>query len=174
MARLRWQVLGGAIHLSSQIYRPLVGSVLLVAEGRLLGPSPLKRQEDIAAPPLPVSLGSGAAIGLLSGITGTGGGIFLSPLLLFFGWTDVRRASGIASVFILANSLSGLAGNLASVGHLPSALPWFLGPSPVAIATANATFAGTRLGMSGLPKGPAGLGWFRLWGVRHRNAPGLN
>lgn len=139
--------LGGAIHLSSQIYRPLVGIVLLVAAGRLLWPSPLKRQEDIAAPPLPVSLGSGAAIGLLSGITGTGGGIFLSPLLLFFGWTDVRRASGIASVFILANSLSGLAGNLASVGHLPSALPWFL------LAVATGAVAGTQLGISGLPTG---------------------
>lgn len=138
---------GGMIHLSSQIYRPLVGAVLLVAAARLLWPLPLKRQQDVAPPRLWTSVGSGAAIGMLSGITGTGGGIFLSPLLLLFGWTEVRRASGVAAMFILANSVAGLAGNLTSVGRLPDALPWFI------LAVAGGAAAGTRLGISGLPAG---------------------
>ncbi len=139
--------LGGTIQLSSQIYRPLIGAVLLVAAARLLWPLPLKRPRDAVPPPLWASLGSGGAIGLLSGVTGTGGGIFLSPLLLLFGWTDVRRASGVAATFILANSVAGLAGNLASVGRLPDALPWFI------LAVAAGATIGTRLGISGLPAG---------------------
>lgn len=139
--------LGGTIHLSSQVYRPLVGAVLLVAAARLLWPVPLKRQDAIAPPSLGTALACGGAIGMLSGVTGTGGGIFLSPLLLLFGWTEVRRASGIAAVFILSNSAAGLAGSFASVGHLPAALPWFM------LAVAAGAAAGTRLGISSLPTG---------------------
>lgn len=139
--------LGGAMQLSSQVYRPLVGAVLLIAAARLLWPVPLKRQDAIAPPSLGAAFACGGAIGMLSGVTGTGGGIFLSPLLLLFGWTEVRRASGIAAVFILSNSAAGLAGNLASVGHLPAALPWFM------LAVAAGAAAGTRLGISSLPTG---------------------
>jgi hypothetical protein len=60
----------------------------------------------------------GAGLGLLAGLTGTGGGIFLTPILLFAGWADARRASAASSVFILVNSVSGLLG-----GGAPSALP---------------------------------------------------
>jgi uncharacterized membrane protein YfcA len=66
---------------------------------------------------------SGAAIGLLSGLTGTGGGIFLSPLLLFTGWAETRETGGVSAALILVNSLAGLAGNLASVGALPPMWP---------------------------------------------------
>ena len=62
---------------------------------------------------------SGAAIGLLAGLTGTGGGIFLSPLLLFTGWSGTRESGGVSAAFILLNSASGLAGNVASIGALP-------------------------------------------------------
>ena len=63
---------------------------------------------------------SGAAIGLLAGLTGTGGGIFLSPLLLFTGWSGTRESGGVSAAFILLNSASGLAGNVASLGALDS------------------------------------------------------
>ena len=63
---------------------------------------------------------SGAAIGLFAGLTGTGGGIFLSPLLLFTGWSGTRESGGVSAAFILLNSASGLAGNVASLGALPS------------------------------------------------------
>jgi hypothetical protein len=65
----------------------------------------------------------GGGIGFLAGITGTGGGIFLSPLLLFMGWAETRETGGVAAAFILVNSLAGLAGNPASVGQLPQQLP---------------------------------------------------
>jgi uncharacterized membrane protein YfcA len=52
----------------------------------------------------------GGAIGLLSGLVGIGGGIFLSPVLHFLRWSDPKRISALASVFILVNSIGGLAG----------------------------------------------------------------
>lgn len=52
----------------------------------------------------------GVGIGLLSGLVGIGGGIFLSPVLHFLKWSDARRISALASLFILVNSISGLAG----------------------------------------------------------------
>ena len=70
-----------------------------------------------------VAIGWGAAIGLLAGLTGTGGGIFLSPLLLFMRWAETRETGGVAAAFILANSAAGLAGNPASLSHLPPQLP---------------------------------------------------
>jgi uncharacterized protein len=136
--------LGGAIQLPGAVYRPLVGLVLLAAAARLLwSPEPLGDRE-VRDPPVAWSVLSGAGIGLLSGLTGTGGGIFLSPLLLFLGWCETRRASGVAAVFILCNSLAGLAGNLAAVRALPADLPLFAG------ATMLGALIGTTLGTSRL------------------------
>jgi uncharacterized protein len=59
---------------------------------------------------------------LLSGLTGTGGGIFLSPLLMFMGWAETRQASGLSAAFILVNSAAGLLGNVSSVGALPNSI----------------------------------------------------
>ena len=100
------------------VYLPLVGAVLLSAAVRLLwSPEPLGNRA-VRDPPVLWGVLSSAGIGLLSGLTGTGGGIFLSPLLLFLGWCETRRASGVAAVFILCNSVAGLAGNLAIVRSL--------------------------------------------------------
>jgi uncharacterized membrane protein YfcA len=65
----------------------------------------------------------GGGIGLLSGLTGTGGGIFLSPLLLFTRWAGTRPTSGTSAAFILVNSIAGLAGAYSSIQYLPGALP---------------------------------------------------
>jgi hypothetical protein len=65
----------------------------------------------------------GAAIGFLSGLTGVGGGIFLSPLLLYMGWAEFRETSAVAAPFILVNSVAGLLGHLSSVRQLPANLP---------------------------------------------------
>ncbi len=67
----------------------------------------------------------------MAGLTGTGGGIFLSPLLLFMGWAETRETAGVAAAFILVNSLAGLAGNPASLGHLPAQLPLWAGAAVV-------------------------------------------
>jgi uncharacterized protein len=71
--------------------------------------------------PCPDGAAVGAALGFLSGLTGVGGGIFLSPLLLFMGWSTFRQSAGIFSVFILVNSLAGLLGHVSSVQFLPPA-----------------------------------------------------
>ena len=70
----------------------------------------------------------GAAIGLLSGLVGVGGGIFLSPILLLLGWADTRKTAGVSVVFILVNSLAGLLGHVASVQKVPHEIAWW-GPA---------------------------------------------
>jgi uncharacterized protein len=57
---------------------------------------------------LPIVLGM--AIGLLSGLTGVGGGIFLSLLLLLMGWATVKETAAVSAAFILVNSVAGLLG----------------------------------------------------------------
>jgi uncharacterized membrane protein YfcA len=119
--------LGGGIKLPGDFYRPLVGVVLFLSAVRLLWPRPLKALEAWRDPPVWLAILLGAGIGLLSGLTGTGGGIFLSPLLLFMAWSAPKPASGVAAAFILCNSIAGLLGNVASIGQLPPALPLFAG-----------------------------------------------
>jgi uncharacterized membrane protein YfcA len=97
------------------------------------------------APHWAVALTCGAVLGLLSGLTGTGGGIFLSPLLLLMGWAETRRASGVAAGFILANSIAGLAGTTITYGALPTALPVW------AVAAVLGGLIGTQLGTRALP-----------------------
>jgi uncharacterized membrane protein YfcA len=117
--------IGGAIQLPGAYYRPIVAIVLLLGAARLLWPKELFTNVEPRDPPVWAGVVGGAAIGLLSGLTGTGGGIFLSPLLLFLGWSATKPASGVAAVFILCNSIAGLAGNIAIVKALPPNLPLF-------------------------------------------------
>lgn len=138
--------LGGALHVPGEIYRPLVGLVLLFSGGRLLWPKELPAARAWRDPPIWLGIPAGAAIGLLSGLTGTGGGIFLSPLLIFCGWSAPKPASGVAAVFILANSAVGLVGNLASVRQLPPELPMFAGA--VVVGALIGTTLGIRLPQS--------------------------
>lgn len=134
--------IGGAIQLPGAYYRPLVGVVLLFAAARLLMPGSAPKAGEWSDPPVPAGVASGAVIGLLSGLTGTGGGIFLSPLLLLMRWSETRTASGVAAVFILVNSTSGLLGNVSSVQWLPSSLPLYAGA--VLIGAVIGTQFGTR------------------------------
>lgn len=137
--------LTGGIALPSHYYRPLVGVLLWIAALRLFW-RPASTGDAAPREPRPaLPVAAGAVVGALSGLTGTGGGIFLSPLILFAGWESVRRTSGTAAAFILCVSAAGLAGNLGSVGRLPAELPWF------AAAVVVGALAGTRLGVSRLP-----------------------
>ena len=134
-------VAGGAIQLPGAYYRPIVGVVLLIGAARLLWPTDLSTNQEPRDPPIWAGVLCGAGIGFLSGLTGTGGGIFLSPLLLFMGWSATKPASGVAIVFILCNSIAGLAGNLAIVRALPPDLPIY------AVAVMLGAVIGTTLGI---------------------------
>lgn len=114
---------GGSIQVPGEVYRPLVGAVLWLSAARLLWPREIRAVTNPHDPPILGGVLIGMGIGFLSGLTGTGGGIFLSPLLLFLGWSNPKVASGVAAVFILVNSAAGLSGNLASVQALPANLP---------------------------------------------------
>lgn len=138
---------GGLVAVPGGVYRPLVGVVLLASAVQLARTAKLApvADQDAARPRLAIALAAGAALGFLAGLTGTGGGIFLSPLILLLGWAGTRQTSGIAAGFILLNSIAGLAGTTFSIGELPQALPvWG------AAALAGAVI-GTQLGTRTLP-----------------------
>lgn len=109
--------IGGRITLGSSHYKQLVGVVLLFAALRLLFPP--KPSAEHRRLPFVVALACGACLGFLSGLTGTGGGIFLSPLLLFMGWAETRQSGGISAAFILANSVAGIMGVATQLPTLP-------------------------------------------------------
>ncbi len=133
--------LGGYINAPSHIYKTIVGTILIVSAFGLVANKSQKIDLNITRPKPSLAIISGAAIGFLAGLTGTGGGIFLSPLILFLGWTNTKKTSGVAAVFILLNSLFGLAGNYASVQNLPEQLPMYV------FATMIGAVIGTTLGI---------------------------
>ena len=138
--------LAGGIHLPPQYYRPLVGALLLAAALRLFWSPKQLASRAVRAPSLLITLPAGAALGFLAGLTGTGGGRFLSPLIILFAWETPRHTSGIAAGFILLNSAAGLLGNLASVRSVPAEMPWLIG------AVAAGALLGTWLGVEKLPR----------------------
>jgi uncharacterized protein len=140
LASVPFAFLGGAIALPSPIYNPVVGIVLLFAAYRLFvfDDSAGRTTRTV---PRGMGLVAGALIGFLSGLTGIGGGIFLAPLLLLAGWSDVRSSAGIGAAFVLVNSVAGIVGQVASVHSLPSALPVW------AVAAAVGGIIGSELGV---------------------------
>ncbi len=135
--------IGGYVSLPTAAFKVLVGLVLLASAARLF----LRPPDDtgVRAPSRPASLGVGAGLGLLSGLTGTGGGIFLTPLLLFARWARTKEAAAVSATFILVNSSTGLIGNVVATKALPSvALP--LGAAAVICGA-----LGSYLGASRLP-----------------------
>ncbi len=114
---------GGLIALPSELYNPVVGFALLYAAWMSLRRTPSQDQADLKAPPLVITALTGSAIGLLAGLTGVGGGIFLAPVLILSGWAEARIVAGIAAAFILVNSAAGLLGVLSMSPQLPTELP---------------------------------------------------
>jgi uncharacterized membrane protein YfcA len=137
------------VDLAQDSYSLLLGAILLVAAlGVFHGARRAEHSDAETAgrdvPWLPGLL-VGAAIGVLSGLTGTGGAIFLTPLLLFARWMPTRDASGTSVAFVWINSLTGLAGLLHASGTLPRALPAWL------IVVAIGALLGSQLGLRWLP-----------------------
>ena len=111
---------GGMIHLPTAVYKIILGGCLILAALRLA--LNLKAESDVRAPKIWICLAIGAILGFVSGLVGVGGGIFLTPILLLMNWTETKKAAGVSALFILVNSISGLAGNYAQVLKLPAAV----------------------------------------------------
>jgi uncharacterized protein len=123
--------IGGTISVPSHVYRILIGIVLIWSAVMLVVRSRSEEREPRPQPALWVRLSIGGAIGLLSGLTGVGGGIFLSPILLLNRWERTKTISGISSAFIFVNSIAGLLGQLSTLASLPRALPVWAGAALV-------------------------------------------
>jgi len=144
LAAVPMAFVGGASTLPTRVFQITVGAVLLLSAAWLLR-KPRGDAEPVA-PRRPLALGAGAGIGLLAGLTGTGGGIFLTPLLLLRRWARAQTAAGVTAPFVLVNSLAGLAGNLsATTRDLPGLA------LPLAVAVALGGFLGSSLGSRRLP-----------------------
>lgn len=138
---------GGAMTLADPVYRWLVGGVLVVAAYQLARTAASAAEPGVKPPLVGVALLIGAGLGFLAGLTGVGGGIFLSPLLLAAGWAGAKETATASAAFILVNSIAGLAAHVV-VGGGPPASVWLL----VAAAAVGGTI-GSRLG-SGRFGGP--------------------
>lgn len=131
--------IGGGIVLPVKVFNVLLGAVLLYSAVHFAR-SAASRAAEPTAPPLPAALFAGAAIGLLAGLTGTGGAIFLTPLLLFMGWAGAKQAAAVSAPFVLVNSASGMLGTLSTVTPWPAFIPWLL------VAAGAGGAIGSRLG----------------------------
>jgi uncharacterized membrane protein YfcA len=137
--------LGGSISLPGAAYKVLVGLVLLYAGWQLWWSA--RAGEEMRATrrlPLPLAMTIGAVLGVLSGLTGVGGGIFLSPLLLLLGWAGTKQTSAVAAPFILVNSLAALAAGLVRNPVPPPDYAWWLMAAVVAGGWFGAEYGSRR------------------------------
>lgn len=142
--------IGGWLTLPAAVYKAIVGIVLLYSAVRIFFSAKTADDQPTRKPPIAIALLLGAAIGLLSGLTGVGGGIFLSPLLLLMHWAKTKETSAVSVTFILVNSVAGLLGHglvahVSAISALPhAALVW----GPAALVGG---FIGSELGTRRLP-----------------------
>ncbi|HEY6011190.1 MAG TPA: sulfite exporter TauE/SafE family protein, partial [Nitrospirota bacterium] len=121
LASVPMAYLGGGMHVDTTIYKILVGIALVFAAFHLILRSRVASDEhgQAAGPGIGASLAVGGGLGYLSGLTGVGGGIFLSPVLIIWHWAGLRRTAALSAAFILLNSISGLAGFIRKGGAFP-------------------------------------------------------
>ncbi len=137
--------LGSRMQLHGGYYAVLLGAALaaagwFLARGRAETVAPAIRPMG-----LPLALAAGAGLGFLAGLTGIGGGVFLTPLLIFLHWTPAKVAGGISALFIVVNSAAGLAG----LGR--GALIWEPALMGAVLLGVIGAFAGTHCGIKRWP-----------------------
>ncbi|MCH2153192.1 MAG: sulfite exporter TauE/SafE family protein [Phycisphaerales bacterium] len=132
LAAIPMAFIGGLWTLPAIIFKPLIGlvltyaAVMLVIRARTPSSNSDQPKTTPQLPPLPIALLCGCVLGLMAGLTGTGGGIFLSPLLLLCGWADAKRTAAVTIVFVLLNSIAGLGGVILDSAQLPAQLPFYI------------------------------------------------
>ena len=108
--------LGAIVNLKEEHFSWLLGIILLASAGKLwffkAGES--EEKSFVESPSLPIALLTGSLLGFIAGAIGIGGGVFLSPVIVLFGWADPKTTSGCAALFIVVNSLTGLAARAAA------------------------------------------------------------
>lgn len=133
--------IGASFRLEEYVFFILLGCSLVVSSLFLAWQTFSKRDssEHLKNYPKYLSYVLGGAIGLLSGLVGIGGGIFLAPILNHLHWNKSVKIAALASFFILANSLSGIAGLV--TGNMLQ-LPW-----KETLALAASVLIGGQLGI---------------------------
>ena len=136
-------LLGGYLRVDDGIYDTLLSITLVFAAWKLYNSKKVAVDDVNSGPPsFYVSLLIGGIIGFLSGIIGVGGGIFLSPIILLFGWSDAKTTAGVAAIFIWVNSAAGLVGSSIS-GQLVIDVGVLI---PFIVAVLIGGFIGSKLG----------------------------
>ena len=151
LASVPFAWLGGWITLPPHYYKPLVGVVLIYTAWYSFRSAQRTESMLISTPSITLRLFLGAGLGFLSGLTGVGGGIFLSPLLLVSGWAPIKVISGVSAGFILLNSIAGLLGVMQTSVTMPAALPWWA-VTAVAGGLIGAEYGSRRLGNPAIKK----------------------
>ncbi len=132
----------GMIDAGRDVFSLLLGAALLFSAWRLFfRPERIEQLKLLSKRDCWVlGLPAGALLGAVSGVIGIGGGIFLSPLLLLFRWTDLKQTAAISSAFIVLNSVSGLCGNIIRGADVP------LEMLPLCVVVCGGGWLGARAG----------------------------
>jgi uncharacterized protein len=124
-----FSLIGGAVQLPSNLYYTAVGAILLLSAVQMVRSA--RRSTSVSAelpsaPPFLPALATGAIIGFVSGTTGTGGGIFLAPVILMMNWLTARNTAAVTAAYNLLNSAAALVAAYSILGAVPPALPFWL------------------------------------------------
>ncbi|KKX29436.1 sulfite exporter TauE/SafE family protein [Rhizobium sp. LC145] len=143
-----FSLLGGAVQFPTALYYPLVGVILVLSAIQMIRSA--KRSSSVqdihhTEPPFFPALAVGAAIGFISGSTGTGGGIFLAPIIISMRWVNLRRTAAVTAVYNFLNSAAALIGAHATLDTMPAPLPLWM------VSVAIGGVVGALLGSRYLP-----------------------
>lgn len=148
--------IGGTINISVYYYQMLLATCLMFAGIRLLSSHKKYEQNYLTVKGANITIAYlvGGIVGLISGMVGIGGGIFLSPILYFLGWGSPKNIAAYCSFFILVNSLSGLMGQYHKLGNVENEL---LSYWPLFLAVFFGGLFGSYMGASKLTQRPVAL-----------------
>ena len=134
--------IGGSITMDPHYFKLIAGVFLIISAVLLLLREYIKPKTEVRPMPFGYGLIMGAALGFISGLVGVGGGIFLSPIIIMANWTTIKNASGVASLVILCNSITGLAGHFSSLNKVDSHI--FLYVPAVIVGSFLGSYLGTK------------------------------